>query len=123
MPGMNQPRPQMSQNANQMGMERPVPHFVRKKTNEEIIVASDEFKLGRSKAHADYALENNTAISRVHCIVVRKNGVSYIKDNNSSNGTYVNGKKLAPGEEVLLKNKTEIKLGDEELVFYLRKGE
>jgi pSer/pThr/pTyr-binding forkhead associated (FHA) protein len=49
--------------------------------------------------------------------------VNFLRDNGSTNGTYVEGRKLNAGEEVLLKNKTQIKLGDEEFVFLLRKGE
>ena len=75
------------------------------------------------KTKADYAIENNSAISREHCIVIQRDGVNYIKDNNSTNHTYVNGVELQPGKEVLLKHKTEVRLGDEEFTFLLRKGE
>ena len=79
--------------------------------------------IGKSKTKADYAIENNTAISRVHCIIVQKDGVNYIKDNGSTNHTFINGIQLEPGKEVLLKNKTIIRMGDEEFIFLLRKGE
>ncbi len=102
---------------------KPVPHIVRKNTGEAINITKPEFTIGKSKTKADYAIENNTAISRVHCIIVQRDGVNYIKDNNSTNHTYVNGVELEPGKEVLLKNKTVIQLGDEEFTFLLRKGE
>ncbi len=106
----------------QLGV-KPVPHIVRKNTGEAINITKPEFTIGKSKTKADYAIENNTAISRVHCIIVQRDGVNYIKDNNSTNHTYVNGVELEPGKEVLLKNKTVIQLGDEEFTFLLRKGE
>ena len=115
---------QMTQNGlvGQLG-SKPIPHIVRKKTGEVINITKPEFAIGKSKTKADYAIEDNTAISRVHCIIVQKDGVNYIKDNNSTNHTYINGVELQPGKEVLLKNKTMIQLGDEEFTFLLRKGE
>ncbi len=102
---------------------KPIPHIVRKKTGETINITKSEFTIGKSKTKADYAIEDNTAISRVHCIIVQKDGVNYIKDNGSTNHTYINGVELQPGKEVLLKNKTVIQMGDEEFTFLLRKGE
>ena len=108
--------------AGQLG-SKPVPHIIRKNTGEAINITKPEFTIGKSKTKADYAIENNTAISRVHCTIVQRDGVNYIKDNDSTNHTYVNGVELEPGKEVLLKNKTVIQLGDEEFTFLLRKGE
>ncbi len=102
---------------------KPVPHLVRKKTGETINITKPEFAIGKSHTKTDYAIENNSAISRVHCIIVQRNGVNYIKDNNSTNHTYIDGVELKPGQEVLLKNKMTIQLGDEEFTFLLRKGE
>ena len=122
------PRPQAPQMPNgnlmgQLGGARPIPHFVRKSTGEIINITKPEFIIGKSKTKADYAIENNSAISREHCIIIQHDGVNYIKDNNSTNHTYVNGVELQPGKEVLLKHKTEVRLGDEEFTFLLRKGE
>ena len=137
MPPMGQPMPQgmpvppMGQapqmpNGSLMGQlsgARPVPHLVRKTTGEVINITKSEFVLGKSKTKADYTIENNNAISREHCTIIQHDGVNYIKDNNSTNHTYVNGVELQPGKEVLLKHKTDIRMGDEEFVFLLRKGE
>ncbi len=130
-PPMGQPMPQQPPKpmeathgnlVGQMG-SKPIPHIVRKKTGEVINITKPEFSIGKSKTKADYAIEDNTAISRVHCIIVQKDGVNYIKDNNSTNHTYLNGVELAPGKEQLLKNKTLIQMGDEEFTFFLRKSE
>ncbi len=107
----------------QLSGARPVPHLVRKATGEVINITKSEFILGKSKTKADYTIENNNAISREHCTIIQHDGVNYIKDNNSTNHTYVNGVELQPGKEVLLKHKTDIRMGDEEFVFLLRKGE
>ena len=101
--------------------EKPVPHLVRVKTGEIINITKPEFSIGKSESKADYTITDNTAVSRVHCIIIQKNGVNYIKDNNSTNHTYLNGVELEPDKEVLLKNKTTVRMGDEEFTFLLRK--
>ena len=125
-PSVNQPGQGIPATQNglmgQLGT-KPVPHIVRKKTGEIINITKPEFTIGKSKTKADYAIEDNSAISRTHCTIMQKNGVNYIKDNNSTNHTYINGVELQPGKELLLKNKTTIQLGDEEFTFLLRKGE
>ena len=123
MPRSQAPQMQNGNLMGQLGGARPIPHFVRKSTGEIINITKPEFIIGKSKTKADYAIENNSAISREHCIVIQRDGVNYIKDNNSTNHTYVNGVELQPGKEVLLKHKTEVRLGDEEFTFLLRKGE
>ena len=101
-------------------VSKPHPHFVREKTGEKIYIDKDEFKIGKSKVHADYAIENNSAISRVHVIIIKRNGVSYLKDNDSTNGTFVDGARVNPGAEVLLKANMRVKFGNEDFTFLLR---
>ena len=122
-PQMGQPQMPNGGLMGQLGGARPIPHLIRKKTGEIINITKPEFVIGKSKTKADYAIENNSAISREHCTVIQRDGVNYIKDDNSTNHTYVNGVELQPGKEVLLKHKTEIRMGDEEFTFLLRKGE
>ncbi|MCR5148668.1 MAG: FHA domain-containing protein, partial [Eubacterium sp.] len=106
------------------GGTKAVPRFVRTKTGENIYVTKPEFIIGKSKLHADYAIENNTAVSREHCIIRReRNGANYIIDKRSTNGTYVNGTKLEPLRPQLLTDGTKVRLGDEEFIFRLRSGE
>jgi pSer/pThr/pTyr-binding forkhead associated (FHA) protein len=104
-------------------VSKPVPHIVRKKTGEHIYIEKPEFSIGKSKTKADYPLEDNPAISRVHCIIIQRNGVNYIKDNHSTNHTFLNGVELEPDKEMLLKHKSVIQMGDEEFMFLLRKGD
>ncbi len=122
-PQMGQPQMPNGGLMGQLGGARPIPHLIRKKTGEVINITKPEFVIGKSKTKTDYAIENNSAISREHCTVIQRDGVNYIKDDNSTNHTYVNGVELQPGKEVLLKHKTEVRMGDEEFTFLLRKGE
>ena len=68
----------------------------------------------------DYTVQGNGAVSRVHAIITSKDGVYYIKDNKSTNHTYVNGKILDEGDEELLTHDSKIMLGNEEFIFKLR---
>ena len=100
--------------------DAPRPYLLRKKTGEKIYIKDEDFKIGKSQINADYTISENQAISRVHCIVRRKNGVTFIEDNNSTNGTFVDGQKLEPHKEQFLKVGSVVKLGDEEFEFFLR---
>ena len=82
----------------------PKPYLLRRKTGEKIYIPDTEFKIGKSQINADYTISENQVISRVHCIVRRKNGVTFIEDNNSTNGTFVDGQKLEPHKEQFLKD-------------------
>ncbi len=94
-----------------------IPWLYRKSTDEYIYIVKDGFVIGKSKIHADYAIENNTSISREHCTFIRYDKLTYIRDNNSTNGTYVNGTKLIPGKKALLNDGMTIKLANEEFIF------
>lgn len=56
--------------------------------------------IGRSAKRADFRILDNTDVSRAHCRLSRKGLDIYICDLTSLNGTYVNGYRLSPGEDV-----------------------
>ena len=96
------------------------PYFLRVKTGERISLDKAEFKIGHKARLVDYAITDNSAISRVHCVITKRNGVCFISDNKSTNGTFVNGEELKAGEEKFLTNNAIVILGDEELVYHIR---
>jgi len=106
-----------------MGMpfeEGPAPYFIRMRTGERINIDKAEFKIGRKASEVDYAISDNTDISRVHCVIVKDRGVCFISDNNSTNGTYINGQRLNEGEKKFLTNGVVVLLGNEEFVYHIR---
>ena len=126
MPGMNlqpgmSPRPQiMPQDATyQQAQKTPNPHLIRVKTGEHISLPEKDFVMGKSQDGVDYVIADNTAISRIHCTIMKKNGVYYVRDEKSTNSTYVNGEQVLPGTEKLLLNNCKLVLGDEEFVYTL----
>ncbi len=62
---------------------------------------------------------DHPSISRVHCFINRKENYYEIVDNDSTNGVFINDKKV---KKALLKNGDIVKLGDKEFV-YIAPGE
>ncbi|MCR5292462.1 MAG: FHA domain-containing protein [Eubacterium sp.] len=93
------------------------PYIVRVDNGEKVIIQKQVFKIGKASRGVDYHVSDNGAISRQHAIITKKDDGYYIKDNKSTNHTYVDGRELEEGEEVLLKNNSKFKLADEEFQF------
>ncbi len=91
--------------------------LIRKKNGERIAITGNEFVIGKEKRRVNYCIADNNSISRAHAKIVRRGNSSYIVDMNSTNFTFVNGTKLASGQEHLLNNGDKIKLSDEEFQF------
>ncbi len=96
------------------------PYLIRENTEERIMITKAVFKIGKANRGVDYTVDGNGAVSRQHAIIMEKDGVYYIKDNKSTNHTYVDGKKLEEGQEEILTHDCKVKLGDEEFVFKIR---
>ena len=74
-----------------------------------------EMQVGRSplcQIHVD-----DRKLSRIHCSFSFSQGSYFIKDNISTNGTYVNQKKISAAEP--LKDNDVIRIGDSQLLFNL----
>lgn len=96
-----------------------VPYLVRIKSNALISIEKNEFLIGKSP-ECDYQVVDNKRVSRKHCILRISNGECYIRDLESTNHTYVNGKLIQPGFDVMLNNDDYIRLGDEEFKYWVR---
>jgi pSer/pThr/pTyr-binding forkhead associated (FHA) protein len=72
--------------------------------------------VGRKKGLCDVHLDHSS-ISKVHCAIARTDGLLYIRDLGSTNGTKVNGQRvtrgaLLPGDELAFaKIKFQVHLG------------
>lgn len=96
------------------------PYLIRVNTDQRVMITKQNFKIGKASMGVDYTVKGNGAVSRVHAIITNKDGIYYIKDNKSTNHTYVNGKTIEDGESELLTHDCKIVLGDEEFIFKLR---
>lgn len=97
----------------------PVPYLLRVKTNELIPILHKEFMVGKS-TNCDYQIIDNKKVSRKHAIFRISNGECYVRDNASTNHTFINGQLLQPGVEIMLSNDDSIRLGDEEFKYWVR---
>lgn len=60
---------------------------------------------------------NNTFLSSQHLKIKFMNSILYVKDLDSTNGTYIDGKKLTPNRYYSLKQHQKLILGSEEVVY------
>jgi len=70
------------------------------------------FILGKKEGSADGIVTCSKRISRMHCELVRKDGKLFVKDLQSTNGTFINGMKLLPEMEAELCNGDTLQLAD-----------
>ena len=99
-----------------------VPYLIRKKTGEIIQLNKQTFIIGKLDTCCDYVIRGNNAISRLHAVIkYREDTDSYfIVDCNSTNHTYLNGRRIEAEQPVELKDGMHIHLALEEFVFQLR---
>ncbi|MCI9662590.1 MAG: FHA domain-containing protein [Lachnospiraceae bacterium] len=67
---------------------------------------------------ADIRIEDNHAVSRSHALIQYVNGEFYIEDNQSKNGSFLDGKRLQPGARELLSDGMVVRLANEEFEFF-----
>ena len=89
----------------------------RESKGENIKINKSIFVIGRERRNVDYCVSDNSSVGRTHAEIILKNGTFYLVDQKSTNGSYVNGVKVAPLQEVELKNGDKIRLSDEEFIF------
>lgn len=96
-------------------------YLVCKSTGQEYLLENRAFVIGSSR-QADIPVSNNSAVSRRHAEIGQdSSGSYYIRDLNSTNGTYVAGERLVPEKTRLLDGTARIKLANEEFNFELRR--
>lgn len=80
------------------------------------ILSMPQAKLGRSSAMCDVVIGGDNSISKHHADIIQYNQKCFLRDENSSNGTYINGKQLNAGEQILLENPAVFQLSDTTLI-------
>ena len=65
--------------------------------------------IGRSAADCDFVMDS-PEVSRAHVRLSEKDGVLYIEDLGSANGTVLNGLSLKPAQQVALHHGDELEL-------------
>lgn len=105
----------------QMQQMQPVNyHFAsltRQVTGEKIELGKSSFVLGKNPEKSDYAVAGNTNISRIHAVITTRNGRYYVMDQNSTNGTFINGRIIKAGQETEILPGDCLMLANEEFIF------
>lgn len=95
-------------------------HFAsltRQVTGEKIELGKPSFVLGKNPEKSDYAVADNTNISRVHAVITMRNGRYYVMDQNSTNGIFINGRIIKAGQETEILPGDCLMLANEEFIF------
>lgn len=73
-----------------------------------LVYQIDRSRISIGRQNADVLINDNT-VSRLHALIISENGNYFLQDNNSTNGTFVNGRRvsqspLSPGDLIRLGN-------------------
>lgn len=79
-------------------------------------LSNKAFSIGRDKSNQ--IIIADPKVSKFHAVVTFENNEAYIKDTNSTNGTYINNKRIESGKKVKLSNGDKIKIGNTVLIYY-----
>jgi pSer/pThr/pTyr-binding forkhead associated (FHA) protein len=89
--------------------------FTAPHTSQEIIIGR-----GLASRSQEILFENDDEVSCRHCVISFRNKWT-VRDLNSSNGTYVNGKRLASGKQRNIRGFDKVQLGNS-VITYVSKG-
>lgn len=81
-----------------------------------ILVTKFPFVIGKKKEEVSLAI-NDYSVSRIHARITEEEGIYYIEDLNSTNGTFKNGLRLQPYERRKLEREDEVKFGKTEYLY------
>ena len=83
----------------------------------QIDLSTFPFIIGKNKDQADFVIDDSS-ISRIHARFTLRDGIVYLTDLNSTNGSMKNGIKLQPNELVEVEAEDEIKFGRVTFTYY-----
>lgn len=69
-----------------------------------------QIHIGRHSKHNTVVI-NDKSVSREHAVILQRDGRLFLRDNASTAGTFLNWKRLNPGEELLLRHNDLIGFG------------
>ena len=94
-------------------------YLLRLSNYDRIDLNKPSFRIGKEKSYVDYFISNNNAVSRIHCDIVKRGSSFFIKDNNSTNRTFINGDPIPPNTETEIRVNDVIMLGNEKFEFHI----
>jgi hypothetical protein len=97
----------------------PVLKALDEESYKNIRLVSFPFFIGKLRKNVDYCLEDNV-VSRYHAKVSKENGLYFLTDLNSTNGTYINQELLQTYKKKEIKSGDEIAFANIKYKFILR---
>ena len=94
-------------------------YLLQLSTNKAFELVSEETVFGRNSEKADYVIGNN-AMSSVHATLKNENGKYFLFDNGSSNGTWLNGERIAPRKIYSVSANDTICFANEKMIFIIK---
>lgn len=91
--------------------------LIRRKNSDNIIIDKQSFSIGKDSLHVDYCITDNPAVSRTHASINTINNQVFLQDCHSTNGTFINNRKIAEGSSEAIKDGDIIKIADEEFQY------
>lgn len=95
------------------------PYLIRQKSNEKIEINKPIFRIGKEKSYVDYFISDNSAVSRSHVNIIKKEAKYYVVDTNSTNHTYINGAMIPCNQEIEIMSGDKLRLANEEFEFHI----
>lgn len=89
---------------------------------QSIQFAKQNFHIGSDPMCCDFAVRN-PSVSKIHLTIYYEGDNYYLRDNGSTNGTTLNGKKLVPNQSYLLHNYDRIIMANEIIDFQIIEGQ
>lgn len=102
-----------------MNEEISYPYLIRVNTYEKVSVDKPVFRIGKEKSYVDYFVMNNNAVSRIHADISTRDDSYFIKDNNSTNHTFVNGTMIPVNQNIQIFDGDSIMLANEPFEFHI----
>ena len=95
------------------------PYLIRLSTFDRADINKPVFRIGKERSYVDFFVQNNSAVSRLHADIITRENRYFVKDNNSTNHTYINGQELTPETENEIFDGDELTFANEVFEFHV----
>lgn len=72
---------------------------INSQNQEYLVLLQDQYTVGKLNTEADFVIQDSS-VSRIHAKIQRRNGAYFVRDLNSTNGTFLNERRLMINERV-----------------------
>lgn len=98
-----------------------MPYLKRIDTGQIIYITKPKFIIGKNSVVSDYCI-NNASVSRNHASIICEENNCYVVDNDSTNGTIVEGVRISPYEKTEVFSGAIISFSGEVFQFFKGRG-